>query len=473
MTVVHVASEVAPFSKTGGLADVAGSLPRALAGPKRRVIVVSPWYRMTAAHHDAPELLDFELESAGMTERVELRELETDDVRHLFIDVPRLFDRDGLYGGPDGDYEDNAERFALFCRAALEALDRLRIGPDVIHCHDWQTGPVPLLLASRPDRPRTVFTIHNLGYQGVFPPGMLYLLGIEPNDPLARHVEYHGNISLLKAGLALADRLTTVSPTYAREILTPELGFGMDGVLRGRKEILSGILNGIDTGYWNPETDEHLPACYSAGDPGAKSECKAALLEELGLDGPDRPLYGTVTRLAGQKGIDLIVDRAQELVDGDANLAVLGTGEPQYHTALSELAARCPGRVSANLQFNEPLAHRIYAGTDFFLMPSRYEPCGLGQMISLRYGSLPVAARTGGLADTVFDIDADRDRGNGLLFERDSGPGFQDALARSLRLFGDRKRLEAARERGMRTDFSWDARADEYARLYEELAPGS
>lgn len=474
MKVVHLASEVAPFSKTGGLADVTGSLPPALAEAGLDVTVISPWYRDSEqAAAGTRTIARLRVSIPGHETRFELRELCDRGVNWWFIVQPGLFDRGGIYGPPGADFPDNDTRYGLFCRAALAALADRDCEPDVVHCHDWQTGPACLLLRDRavrggPTVPGTVFTIHNLGYQGNFPATSYDALGLQREYFTPEWVEYFGKVSFLKAGLVAADRLTTVSPTYAREIQTEELGFGMDPVLRHRSRVLSGILNGIDTGYWNPATDRFLPARFSAADPAGKQECKLALFRETGLTEPNRPLFGCVTRLADQKGVDLIVSSIPALVAQGARFCVLGTGAPELHEALSGLQNRFPGSVAAILRFDEPLAHRVYAGSDFFLMPSRYEPCGLGQMIALRYGALPVATRTGGLADTVFDLKEDPARGNGLLCERDSLAGFRAALDRALALFGT-PAYGRARRRGMQTDFSWDARAREYARLYDEL----
>ncbi len=473
MNCVHIASEVAPFSKTGGLADVAGALPQALARLGADVTVISPCYSCVARSARSASVLFPSLPVCGKSVRV----LETSlaGARHLFVDEPGAFGRAGLYGEAGRDYPDNAERFVLFCRAAIEALLRLDRKPDIIHCHDWQAALVPLLVAERCagtplSAAKTVLTVHNLGYQGNFPRDKFRLLDVDDRLFSPAGVEFYGQVSFLKAGLLFAHRLTTVSPTYAREVQTPELGFGFDGILKARSRDLSGILNGIDTDVWNPGTDPVLAARFSADRPGPKENCKRALFEQLGLDGPDAPLFTAVTRLAGQKGVDLVVHRLPSLVRAGARVAVLGTGEPELESALAALARQHAGRVSVTVGFSEELAHRIYAAGDFFLMPSQYEPCGLGQLIALRYGNLPVASRTGGLADTVSDVDEDPGTGNGLLFERGDAAGFGRALERALALYRDPARLRAVRRRGMGTDFSWDARAGDYLALYRAAA---
>ncbi|MFO7675437.1 MAG: glycogen synthase GlgA [bacterium] len=472
MLVVHVASEVAPFSKTGGLADVTGSLPEAVASAGVEVVVVSPAYpsvrKVDVRFNVVADLSTLDLCPARAGEPVALLEARRIGVRYLFVDCPGFFGRTGLYGDADGDYPDNAERFLLLCRAAIAGVDRLSLRPDIFHCHDWQSGPLPILVRTGGLTAATIFTIHNLGYQGNFPADVFPKLSIPASYWSPEHVEYFGQVSFLKAALVHADRLTTVSPTYAREIQEPELGFGMDPILRSRREVLSGILNGIDTNCWNPAADPHLAEPYSPDRPAGKTADRRSLDRELGLD-PGGPLFVVVSRLAGQKGINLVIDEIPRLVALDARICILGTGQPEYHERLEELARSNPGRLAAVLAFNEQLAHRMYAAGDFFLMPSEYEPCGLGQMIALRYGTLPVAARTGGLADTVFEVG--EEGGNGFVFERGDARGFSAAIDRALMLFARPTELARVRERGMRTDFSWDARARDYLELYRRFAP--
>lgn len=465
MLVVHVASEVAPFSKTGGLADVTGSLPSALARSGAEVVIISPGYPTArSAALDAETTASFTLDVAGTPQTATMFEVRRDDVRYWFVGCPEFYDRPGLYGDGNSDYPDNADRFLFLCRAALAMIDHLGIRPDVLHCHDWQAGLLPLLVRSECRPITTVFTIHNLGYQGNFPAAVFPRLGVPARYWSPEHLEYYGQVSFLKAGLVHADRLTTVSPTYAREIQDKELGFGMDPILRARSDVLSGILNGIDTDYWDPARDPHVAVPFSPDRPDAKAANRRALDRELGLK-PGGPLFGMVSRLAGQKGIDLVIAEIPRLAALDARVCILGTGQPEFHRALEGLAARNPGLVAAALTFNESIAHRIYAASDFFLMPSEYEPCGLGQMIALRYGTLPVAARTGGLADTVFEANSGP-RGNGFIFERGDAAGFTAAIDRALGLHARPSELAKVRGRGMRTDFSWGARAREYLELY-------
>lgn len=471
MHVVHIASEVAPFSKTGGLADVLGTLPRALARIGVEVSVVSPHYPSVSSGTPAPRhVADVRVSLEDRTRQVGLLEAVGQGVRHVFISAPEAYARPGIYGDASGDYPDNPARFALLNRAALSALDVLAIPADVIHCHDWQAGPTPWLLARRQEqesRPRSVFTIHNLGYQGSFATETSRLFGADPACSGA--VEHNGRFSFLKAGLVHADLLTTVSPTYAREICDSEMGFGFDELLRTRSGSLVGILNGIDRDAWNPTRDPALASPYGPGDLRGKRTCREALCRRLGLLSTTSPLFGVVSRLAGQKGIDLLLEAAPTLIDLPGLLVVVGTGEVRLHRELEQLQRSHPGRVAVFLGFDEGLARQVYAGADFFLMPSRYEPCGLGQLIAMRYGTLPIGARTGGLADTIRDVDEDPDRGNGWLFPRGALDGFKHKLQSASKLFGQPVALETARRRAMEEDFSWDARARDYLGLYRRV----
>ena len=476
MNAVHVSSEVVPFSKTGGLADVAGALPDALASDGLDVVVVSPFYPSVSEAGFAPSpVLSFPVRVGGVTSTVRLLSLSRNGVRHLFVDEPHCFDRPGLYGEAHGDFPDNPERFILFCLAALSGLARLRLRPDVIHCHDWQAALVPLFLKERfTGEPvlngvKSVLTIHNLGYQGNFASDKFNLLEVPKRLFTPEGVEFFGSVNFLKAGIVFADKLTTVSPTYAREIQTEELGFGLDGVLRSRGQELIGILNGIDTETWNPATDRNLARTFDARSLEGKQKNKARLAAELGLSGDASPLFGCVTRLAEQKGIDKIISVIPELVSAGAGLALLGTGEAGYERQLKRLHDLHPGSVSVTVGFSEQMAHRIYAGSDFFLMPSEYEPCGLGQMISLRYGTLPIASRTGGLADSIVDLEEHPASGTGFLFARGSRQEFIAKAMRAISVYGDRETLARARNRAMTTDFSWATRCKDYVRLYEAL----
>ena len=403
-----VASEATPFASTGGLADVVGSLPAEVAGLGHDVAVLIPRYARVRRTPSTPvwENLTIRLGAEAFTVAIH-RSSET-PVPYFFLDYPAFYDRPHLYGNSKGDYPDNHLRFALLSRAAFEVA-RYLFRTDIFHCHDWQTGLVPLflhtLLAGDPTffGCRTLISIHNLVYRGLYKPAVLQELGLSAGLFRPDLLEFYGDISYLKAGLVFADALSTVSPTYALEIQTPEFGAGLDGLLRARSESLTGILNGADYVRWNPATDPQIAAPYSADNIAGKQACKRALLTEFALPGAamQRPLVGVVSRLTGQKGTDLITEIAPRLFDEDLYLVVLGSGEPQYEKALRELAAAHPDRIGLLIGYDDGLAHRIEAGSDIFLMPSRYEPCGLNQIYSLRYGTVPVVRATGGLDDTI------------------------------------------------------------------------
>jgi starch synthase len=471
LRIAHIASEVVPFSKTGGLADVVGALPAALASLGHRVTVVTPAHRL-ALTASVPGTPVGEVEALGMRARIHLVEDRGVDV--LLLDCPPLFVRPSLYALPDGDFPDNPIRFAFFARAALAAV-ALRGGADVIHVHDWQAALVPLVLAtdlSERDalpRARTVLTVHNLAYQGVFPPWVLAPCGLPSRLFTIDLLEFYGQVNFLKGGLVSADAVTTVSPTYAREILTPEFGCGLEGVLATRASSLTGIVNGLDLAVWDPAGDPALPTAFGDADVAAgKAAARKALAAEIRLGHSDRPVAGMVSRLAEQKGADVVAATVDEIIDLGFDVVILGTGERRYEETLQAAETAHPGRVRVLRRFDERLAHLIYAGSAVFLMPSRYEPCGLGQMIAMRYGTLPIVSATGGLADTVTDI-AERD-GTGIVVADLSPTSFVAALARARAALDDPARLQEIRESGMSRDFSWDASAKAYEALYAGLA---
>lgn len=482
LRIVLLASEVVPFVKTGGLADVAGALARALAARGHEVHVVLPLYgqldRVNRERHGITT--DGSRVDAWFPDRPESLEVHTTDHRPgeprvWFLSHP-LFDRDGLYGDRHGEFGDNHLRFALLCRGALELCRRRFPSPDILHLHDWQTGLAAVDLRCDEcgipragfERTRIVFTIHNLAYMGRFEHHQLRGLGYGDALFTPDTLEFYGVGVLIKGGLVFSDWLTTVSPRYAREIQTPEFGYGLEGLLHARSGQLMGILNGIDTHDWNPATDRHLPANYDVDDLSGKAICKSALQEEMGLvQDAERPLFGVVARLAWQKGIDLVADVADRLVYAGAQLAILGTGEPALEARLSELAGRHPGRVAVRLGFDEGLAHRIEAGSDAFLMPSRYEPCGLNQMYSLRYGTVPVVRAVGGLDDTVDERDSHT--GNGFKFGAATVDAFQAALTRALDAWKQPVIWRGLQRRGMQADFSWNASAAAYEQLFLNL----
>lgn len=465
-----VGSEATPFCKTGGLADVLGSLPPALTSFGHEVAVVLPRYRAVKLD-GAKRIFDaLPLWIGPGRYSADIWEVERLGVRYLLVEAPEFYDREGLYGTAAADHWDNDTRFAALCHAAL-GVARHIFRPNIIHCHDWQTGLLPVYLKNYfPGDPtflgmRTVFTIHNLGYQGQFPKGRLWYLGLPEWLFRPDLVEAYGSINLLKAGLVYSDFLTTVSPTYAREIQTAAQGFGLDGLLRARSSSLAGILNGVDYAVWNPETDGNLAARYSSADLDGKRACKMDLMREFGMptDRPEVPVVGIVSRLAAQKGFDLVASVAYDLVNWDVRFVVLGAGEPQYESLFRALAQARPDRFACQIGYNDRLAHKIEAGADLFLMPSRYEPCGLNQMYSLRYGTVPVVHATGGLDDTIDDR-------TGFKFRPYSGDAMLGALREALTVYWtDRPRWEAMMSEGMNRDYSWRASASAYSGLYAAL----
>lgn len=476
MNVFFIASECVPFSKTGGLADVVGALPRVLASRGHQVSVFLPRYR----HTDAGRLLipNLNISFGHLSHVVDIREGNTiGGVRHIFVDYPPYFDREGLYVEGGADYPDNPERFALLCRAALEFL-RHSGRPDVLHCHDWQTAQVPVLLktilAGDPlyHALPVVFTVHNLGYQGIYAAEALQRIGLPPELFSLNSLEFFGLVNLLKGGLIFSDFVTTVSRRYAQEIQTPEFGHGLDGVIRSRANTVTGILNGADYEEWNPETDRFLAARYSAADLRGKQDCKHDLLQRfhLPVDSRRRPLIGIVSRFATQKGFDLIAEQADALMAEKVSVVALGTGEPAFEKLLRELARRFPQRFAVRVAYDNALAHKIEGGSDIFLMPSRYEPCGLNQIYSLRYGTVPVVRATGGLDDTIEPFDPRTGQGTGFKFQQYSGAAMLACLRRALDLYHhDPAAWRQLMRNGMARDFSWNTSAAEYESLYERV----
>jgi starch synthase len=474
MKVLFLSSEVHPFSKTGGLADVAGALPAALAALGHDVKVVTPRYldvkdaRLQPTGHALRLRFPFG-ELGGPLLSVRLSE------RHevLFLDCPPLYGRPGLCGDAGGEFADNARRFAYLCAGALQAAQRVGFAPDIVHLNDWQTGLAAVALQTgfrqaSLGRARTVFTVHNLAYQGHFPKRVMDELGLPWELFRAEGgLEFYDGVNLLKWGVVFSDALTTVSPTYAREIQTPEQGYGLDGLLRERAGSLPGIVNGIDVEEWDPRKDPHLPAHFGPGDLSGKAACKRELLRRFGLpqNGAERPLFATITRLAHQKGVDLLLAVLPELLASGLRFVALGSGDPRYEAALRELAEAYPRQVGVFLGFDVGLSHLVEAGADFFLMPSRYEPCGLNQMYSQAYGTVPLVRATGGLADTVEG----GPEGTGVRFGPFEPAALRAAVDEALALWADPPRLQRFRERGMARDFSWAASARQYEALYQAL----
>jgi starch synthase len=481
MIILFAAPEMVPFCKTGGLADVAGSLAPVLASMGHEVHVVIPGY--TAIDREkyafATGCERFQVTVGPVTKPVIVSSAHWRGISVHILDNEEYFDRPGLYGDDHGDYYDNGPRFVLFSRGVLEAAKCLGVAPDIIHAHDWQAGLVPAYLrtlyADDPAfrRTRSLFTIHNLGYQGIFPKWVFSLSGIPETEFHWQKMEYYGSVSFLKSGIVYADAVSTVSPTYAREITSEPLGFGLQGVLAERRSDLHGILNGIDQEEWNPETDPSIPARFGASSLEGKKACRATLLNAFGLEAGDGvPLFGMVTRLDTQKGFDILAGAMEGIMSLDLRFLILGSGTREMSESVAALAAKYPGKIGLMLKFDTDTAKLVYAGSDAFLMPSRYEPCGLGQMIALRYGSLPVVHRTGGLADTVVDIDGDPKNGNGFVFDAYTAEALADAVKRAARTFqgAGRSKWRAAMKRGMAADFSWEKSALEYDRLYETVS---
>jgi starch synthase len=473
MEILFVASEVAPWSKTGGLGDVAGALPRALAARGHGVSVVTPRYGSIDPARAGLERLDRAVRVRGEPTTLWVRRGRP---TVYFVEHERLFGtRRAPYGEGGHDYPDNAERFTFLCRAALAVPGATGGRPRIVHANDWQAGLVPFLLRHEHGHDpalagaRSVFTIHNLAYQGVFPKDVVPHLGLPWDVFRFEAMEFYDQLSFMKAGLVFADALTTVSPTYAREILTPHGGESVDAVLRHRRGELHGILNWIDVAEWDPATDPHLPAHYSATALAGKARCKAELQRELGLPvRADLPLAAVVSRIANQKGHDLLVAALPELLARDVQLALLGSGQRVYEEALVRAARDRPERMAARIGFDEGLAHRMEAGADLFLMPSRFEPCGLNQMYSLRYGTVPVVRAVGGLADTVEDYDG-WNRGTGFRFGEYTPAALLLAARRAFETYRDRRAWSGLVARGMAQDFSWDRSAASYEALYRTL----
>jgi len=473
-SVLLIGSEAVPFAKTGGLADVLGALPSALARAGWDATVTLPKYRDVRGG----VLVDrFSIAIGGYTWDVGFFEAPLPDgACARLVDCPDLFDRDALYGDGNVDYVDNARRFALLVRAALEYAGRSGPPPTVVHAHDWQAGLAPVFLrtlyATHPvlRASASVFTIHNLAYQGLFDADWLPRLDLPWDLFTMERLEYWGKISFLKGGITDADLITTVSPQYAREIQTPDWGFGFDGILRRRAADLVGILNGIDTTYWNPATDPFLPDAFDAEHLGRKRASKVALLARYRLAGGDgierRPLIAMISRMVDQKGLDLISAIADELPRLDASFTVLGSGEERYEAMWSRLAAAHPDRIGVHIGFDEPLSHLIEAGADMFLMPSQFEPCGLNQMYSLRYGTVPIVHGVGGLADTIVDADS-APAGNGFVFREYTAEALRGTIRRAIAAFRDAPRWTALQLAGMAQNHSWDRSAREYVKIYD------
>lgn len=473
MRILIAASEAVPFIKTGGLADVTGALFKEYGKMKEEACLMLPLYRAIKENFD-PADTGLKV-SIPVGDRLFDSRVFSYGKGVFFVECDEFFDRPDIYGTPEGDYADNASRFIFFCRAILELCRALNFRPDVIHCNDWQTGLVPLYLRTFNgkeffSRTAAVMTIHNIGYQGIFDAADFRLtgLGLELFNP--EGVEFYGKVNFLKAGITASDIITTVSSTYAKEILTGEYGYGLDGVLKKHSSRLYGVTNGIDTEEWNPLRDEHIPQTYGVKDLSGKAVCRRELIKECSLQLKDQasPIIAVVGRLSEQKGFDLLIDSADDIVSMGVNLVILGKGDEHFHALVAGLSERHKGRVYARIGYDEAFAHRIYAGSDMFIMPSRYEPCGLSQLISMRYGTIPIARRTGGLADTITDYEPLNGYGTGFLFNGYNADSLKECVKRALCVYADRRQWKKVMSSAMKKDFSWENSAGKYIELYNE-----
>jgi starch synthase len=479
MRVLLASSEVYPYSKTGGLADMTAALGKALAKAGHQVGIVKPLFRGIRERFPQIRRADWHFDLPLGDKRVdaELWELQpSSNLTIYFIRKPAYFDRAGLYNENGSDYWDNGERFIFFSKCIAHLARYLPWQPEIVHVHDWQTALVPLLIrhersgAGWGNAPRTCLTIHNLAYQGSFPAAAYALTNLPPDYFSSDCCEALGRFNCLKAGIASADTLTTVSPRYAREILTEEFGEGLDGMLRRRQGQLQGILNGVDYDEWQTENNAHLPASFSAQNLRGKALIKRALLRELHLpDHPPLPLFGSVTRLAEQKGLDILLPALHKMLHAPMRFAILGSGSPAYEHALRQLHRRHPDQVAVKIGFDEGLSHRIEAACDFYLMPSRFEPCGLNQMYSLRYGTIPVVRATGGLDDSVTDATESVIKANGIKFLEYSDIALATAIRKALALYDHPELLRRYRRNAMTRDFSWANTGEQYRKVYEGM----
>ena len=481
LKVLFLSPEVTPFAKTGGLADVAGALPAALRRLGLEVQLALPLYRVVREGNSEirPLIKNLKIPLGSEKLTANVLETKTDDGASVYlIERDDLYDRPNLYGNANGDYYDNLERFTFFAHAALLLTENLSFNPDIIHCHDWQTGLVPALIkgpyegVSTIEGTPTVFTVHNLGYQGIFPAEKIQVTGLPRAEFFhPEGLEFWGKINLLKAGIVYSDIITTVSPTYAREIQTSDHGLGMEGILKRRSASLHGILNGVDYRLWNPSRDPHIQANYSHRKMPGKRHCKESLIQEMGLNPSviKKPLLGMISRLDNQKGFDLLVQMLDEILELDVGLTILGSGDEGIQRDIEAAAERHPGRVGFEVGFNERLAHRIMAGADIFLIPSRYEPCGLTQMYALKYGTVPVVRATGGLDDTVVQFNLQTGEGNGFKFGPNKPAAFIEAIRQAVNLFQDSRTWKILMTNGMKADFSWDQSAHRYLEIYHSV----
>ncbi|MDP2938199.1 MAG: glycogen synthase GlgA [Candidatus Omnitrophota bacterium] len=458
MKIAICASEVVPFAKTGGLADVAGALPLELELLNQEVIIIMPRYKAIQEPKFSIQRLKLDISYSVIGKNIKV----------YFIENDQYFKRDGLYGDKTGDFKDNLDRFSYYSRRTLELLKEINFRADIIHCHDWQSALIPIYLKTLYiDNPfyqniKTIFTIHNIGYQGLFSKDEFPKLGIDSKFFNMEMLEFYDKVNLLKGGIVFSDIINTVSPTYSREIQTKEFGYGLEGVLAKRKRDVFGILNGLDYSIWNPKTDKFIIKNYSLQNLKDKYKNKEDLQRICKLPAKiDMPFFGIVSRLAEQKGFDILADAIEKICNMDLQLVILGTGDLKYHVILENIVKKYPKIISLNLKFDDKLAHKIYAGSDIFLMPSKYEPCGLGQLISMSYGTIPLVFKTGGLADTVTEND-------GFVFDKYKKEDLIKTIDKAIKAFKNKKKWLGLIQKAMQNNFSWRESAKEYVSLYEK-----
>ncbi|MBI5196631.1 MAG: glycogen synthase GlgA [Nitrospirae bacterium] len=481
MQILIASPEALPFVKTGGLADVAGALLNEYARMGEDAALILPLYRKIKKNagkfNIKPAGRKITVPVGGNIEEGILWEGKTaEGGRAYFIENDKFYGRDDLYGTPEGDFPDNAGRFTFYCRGVLEAVKALELNINVIHCNDWQTGLIPVYTKTicKNEFPEiaTLMTIHNLGYQGLFPSHDLPLTGFGWEMFNMEALEFYGRINFLKGGIVFADAVSTVSGNYAREILTREYGFGLEGVLAKKSKNLCGIINGIDYNEWDPENDSLIPVNYSRGKLSGKAACKKSLQKTCGLPQKDVHLIGMVTRLSAQKGLDLVADAMEGITGLGAQMIILGKGDESFHKIFLDLKKKYKEKLSVTIGFDDRLAHNIYAGSDFFLMPSKYEPCGLGQLIAQRYGAIPIGRATGGIADTVIPYNPADGSGTGFLFEEYSPEKLLETVRTACSLFSDKRHRLKLRKNAMSQDFSWRKSAKDYLSLYKKILRG-
>lgn len=471
MKIGIVASEAIPFSKTGGLADVSGSLFEVFHNLGHETFLFLPYYKTTKSKIGNPSnTMNIKEKVGAKTIDGKILTVEISKDRTLIlIEQDDYYNRDKLYGTKDGDYQDNSERFGFFDIAVVEAIKQLSLKLDILHLNDWQTGLIPLLLKEKDMTLKTLFTIHNLAYQGNFPSETLKLLHLDEKYFNINGIEFYGKVSFLKAGIVYSDFINTVSPVYAKEILTPEFGEKLEGILNMRKDNLTGIINGVDYKIWNSKTDKNIFKNYDLETLQDKELNKQKLYEQLNIKPSNSPLFGMVSRIATQKGLDILVDALPKYLHDDIRIIILGTGEKRLEESLKRIETEFPEKIKVIIGFDDVLAHRIYAASDFFLMPSKYEPCGLGQLISLKYGTIPIVHATGGLKDTIDDYNSYTKCGNGLSFSEYSSNELLNSLNKALIIYSDPYTINKIRKIGMNCDFSWENSAKAYIKLYERI----